>query len=184
MRLRYPPRCASNGLTKPNRQYLALLGGYLSPRKCEDPRESPITGETLEYPSNSLYPAGTVCAKDFSKQSCFSVGESGSPLTVQEGDKSSFSIHGILSFVKGCDVFTFGTTNTKKKNAQLNQQTENPSTYTKLSCFLPWIAAQYNLTYLANKDVDPACSVGSGNPEDGNQPCRITLSNLIEGLHW
>ena len=29
MRLRYPPRRASNSLTKPNHQYLALLGGYL-----------------------------------------------------------------------------------------------------------------------------------------------------------
>ena len=99
---------------------------------------------------------------------------------VQEGDKSSFVIHGILSFVKGCDVFTFGTTKIEKKNAQLSQQTENPSTYTKLSCFLPWIAAQYNMTYLANKDVDTACSVGSGNPEDDNEPCRMTPSNIIE----
>merc|ERR1712106_151962 len=145
--------------------------------KCEDPSKSPITGEELQHPSNSSYPAATVCAKDFSRQSCFSTGESGSPLMVEDDQK--FAIEGILSFVKGCDVFTFGTTNIERENAQLNQQTENPSAYTKLSCFLPWIAKQYGMTYQASGKDDPACSVGSGNPDE-EEPCRITPSNLVE----
>ena len=82
--------------------------------------------------------------------------------------------------MKGCDVFTFGTTNSEKGNAQLNQQTENPSTYTKLSCFLPWIAEQYDMEYEDTESPDPACLVGSGNPNDGDELCRITPSNLIE----
>jgi len=146
--------------------------------KCEDPIVTAISGAALQFPSNSSYPAGTVCAKDFSKQSCFSTGESGSPLMIQSGDDSNYSIEGILSFVKGCDVFTFGTISTEKKNAQLNQQTENPSTYTKLSCYLPWVAEQYGMDYEPSEDL--ACLSGSGNPDDGDQPCRITPSNLIE----
>jgi hypothetical protein len=35
MRLSNPPRCASNSLTKPNRQYLVLPGGYLSPTNSD-----------------------------------------------------------------------------------------------------------------------------------------------------
>eukprot|EP00092_Neocalanus_flemingeri_P036130 GFUD01039335.1.p1 GENE.GFUD01039335.1~~GFUD01039335.1.p1 ORF type:complete len:617 (-),score=141.95 GFUD01039335.1:13-1863(-) len=146
--------------------------------KCEDPTVTAIDGGALTFPSNSSYPAGTSCAKDFSKQSCFSKGDSGSPLMVQEGNQSQFSILGILSFVKGCDVFSFGTTNSEKNNAQLNQQTENPSTYTTLYCFLPWIAEQYGMEYEGM--ADPACLVASGNPDDGEEPCRITPSNLIE----
>ena len=48
---------------------------------CEDPKNSPLC-ISLQYPSNSSYPKGTVCAKDFTKQSCFSTGDSGSPLMV------------------------------------------------------------------------------------------------------
>jgi len=151
--------------------------------KCEDPKNESITGGALKFPSNSSYPAATVCAKDFSKQSCFSQGESGSPLMVErgDGDRLRFSIEGILSFVKGCDVFTFGTTDTTKKNAQLNQQTENPTTYTKLFCFLPWIAEKYGMDYEGSGQEDSACMVASGgNPDNRNELCRNTPSNLVE----
>jgi len=147
--------------------------------KCEDPKKNSITGEALQFPSNSSYPAATLCAKDFSKQSCFSQGESGSPLMVES--KERFSIEGLLSFVKGCDVFTFGTTDAEKNNAQLNQQTENPTTYTKLSCFLPWIAEQYGMEYEGSGQEDQACLVASGgNPDSRNEVCRNTPSNLVE----
>jgi len=148
---------------------------------CEDPKDSPFCFP-LKYPSNSSYPPGTVCAKDFTKRSCFSTGDSGSPLMVTNEDDTR-SIEGVLSFVKGCDQFEFG----EEKAAfsigttyTLEQRAENPATYTKLSCFLPWIAAQYNMNYENTGLPDPACSQGTGDPQDGQNICRNTPSNFFE----
>jgi len=145
-------------------------------QRCRDPLRNAITGDKLKHPSNSVYPAGVVCAKDFSKQSCFSQGESGSPLMVERGGK--FHAEGMLSFVKGCDVFSFGTINEAKGNAQLNQQSENPAVYTKLGCYMNWIAEQYGMTY--NGEADPSCEKSFGDPENSKEVCRITPSNLLD----
>jgi len=91
-----------------------------------------------------------------------------------------FYVEGVLSFVKGCDVFTFGATNEAETNFQLNQRSENPTTYTKLSCFLPWIAEQYGLDYKMSGTEDSACKQSSGNQNDGDNTCRITPSNLVD----
>ena len=45
---------------------------------CEDPKRIQIYGRELAYPSNTSYPAGTVCAKELTRH-CFSGGDSGSP---------------------------------------------------------------------------------------------------------
>jgi len=131
--------------------------------KCEDPKNS--TFGRLKCPSNTSYPPATVCAFDFAKQACFSPGESGSPLmtrlyepkekqadpSIEESDEiqksQRFLVEGILSFVKGrgCDIFS-----------------NNPSAYTKLSCYLPWIANQYGMDYDYGEPSDPKCS--NGNP--------------------
>ena len=34
--------------------------------------------------------------------------------------------------------------------------------YTKLSCFLPWVAAQYDMDYTPGDEEDPDCSKGNG----------------------
>merc|ERR1712106_835017 len=79
---------------------------------CRDPLLNGVFGGVLTNASNSYYPPATVCAKDFSRQSCFSTGDSGSPLMVTEKNRPKrFYAEGILSFVKGCDVFTFGAIN-------------------------------------------------------------------------
>ena len=92
-----------------------------------------------------------------------------------------FYAEGILSFVKGCDVFTFGAVDANNTKWQLNQQTENPSTYTKLSCFLPWVAKQYDLDYKFDGPTDPACVESQGDPLDEEKNiCRITPSNLLD----
>jgi len=151
---------------------------------CQDPTSNPITGDELSFPSNSSYPKATVCAKDFSSQSCFSFGDAGSPLMASDDSGSKYSVIGFLSFVKGCDVFSFGTINPAKNHAQLNQQTENPAVYTLLSCFVDWIARQYDLLYEESeserRNSSPACFHGSGSPNSDNQVCRITPSNLME----
>jgi len=150
--------------------------------KCQDPQLDGVFGGELEFPSNTFYPPGTVCATDFSTQSCFSTGDSGSPLMKAEKTRPMrFYAEGILSFVKGCNVFTFGATDLNETRWQLNQQSQNPSTYTKLSCFLPWVAAQYGLDYKPDGPTDPACVEGQGDPLDEEKNiCRITPSGLTD----
>jgi hypothetical protein len=183
--------------------------------KCEDPQES-VFGR-MKCPSNTPYPPGTICAIDFARQACFSPGESGSPLMIQEGkgkddqedycikddqddlddqddqddqddvddqddpddqedycdqgnqdnqddqvdqDKKNntkrFYAEGILSFVKGrgCDVYS-----------------NNPSAYTKLSCFLPWIAREYGMDYDPPSEDDPQCTRGTAGSISQKSEC-------------
>jgi len=123
-----------------------------------------------------------VCARDFSLQSCFSTGDSGSPLMITDTNDRRY-IEGVLSFVKGCDQFRIGEDQEDFSTGTtytLAQRATNPATYTKLSCFLPWIAAQYNMEYESTGVVDQACTTGSGDPNDDENTCRNTLSNAFD----
>ena len=61
----------------------------------------------------------------------------------------------------------------------LAQRATNPATYTKLSCFLPWIASKYGLQYEGDSQTDPACSKGEGDPTDVNKPnCTTAISQI------
>merc|ERR1719250_555916 len=76
---------------------------------CEDPIKAAVNDDLLLFPSNSSYPAGTVCAKDWTRQSCFSSGDSGSPLMIKDSSGSQrYYIEGVLSFIRGCTIFEFG----------------------------------------------------------------------------
>ena len=47
------------------------------------------------------------------------------------------------------------------------QETRNPSVYTKLSCFLPWIAEQYSMVFDDKvEDENKECSEGNGDIND------------------
>ena len=46
--------------------------------------------------------------------------------------------------------------------SQLDQLSDNPAVYTKLSCYLPWVAAQYNMDFTPPGEPDPACLNGNG----------------------
>ena len=48
--------------------------------ECRDPTFNEVTGVQLEYPSNTYYPPGLVCAKENTRWFCPTSGESGSPL--------------------------------------------------------------------------------------------------------
>ena len=75
--------------------------------KCEDPKTLPIrpttlypnAGRPLNYPSNSYYPPGTVCAVEKLGKFCPTSGESGSPLMVTD-DEGKMVAEGINSFIK------------------------------------------------------------------------------------
>ena len=79
-------------------------------------------------------------------------------------------IEGILSFTKGCSLFDLWNrrnTVTGRSTSYLEQESANPSVYTKLSCFLPWIAEQYNMDYdSTSTDDDDECSTSIGNKNE------------------
>ena len=141
-------------------------------------------------PSDTFYPPGVVCASQLLRQICPTSGESGSPLMTQEqGGFKRFTTEGILSFTKGCTYFGFGPVTdyfvpvfktieeTEERNTEANTLFEisaNPQAYTKLHCYLPWIAEQYDLDfeYPSGSLDDPTCINGTGNPEEiGDVQC-------------
>ena len=75
------------------------------------------------------------------------------------------------------------------RTASLSQETENSSVYTKLSCFLPWIANQYDMDITENiEDENLECSKGSGDINDFNSDeCRCTCAGeslCIFPFYW
>ena len=136
-------------------------------------------GVPLANPTDIFYPAGTICANEFAAQFCFLSGESGSPLMANEEKRPNrLYAEGILSSVRGCNVFNMGNSNDARTEFQLTQFSENPAIYTKLSCFLPWVARQYGLDYDGDPATDQTCRMGSGG-DSPPQPCRETISNLL-----
>ncbi len=67
---------------------------------------------------------------------------------------------------------TIAKTIGKNRLSFLYQATKTPAVYTKLSCFLPWIAEQYGMEFDNNiEDLD--CTQGAGNISDFNADlCR------------
>merc|ERR1712037_64735 len=154
--------------------------------KCADPTKTTLYGLNVTYPSNTYYPPATVCAVDATAQSCFSTGDSGSPLMVKEEKRPQrFFIEGILSFVKGCEQLVFGARGADKLRFNLNQNSENPAAYAKLSCHLPWVADQYGLSY--DGVPDESCSTGTGptvpfnSTHDYDAVCRETKGTGLLG---
>ena len=66
----------------------------------------------------------------------------------------------------------------------LDQHSVNPAVYAKLSCFLPWVAAQYDMEYSPPGDPDPACLTGNGDiTEVTTEVCRTNpFNNYYDGL--
>ena len=153
--------------------------------KCRDPVKTQAFGQDVKYPSDSYYPPATVCAVDVTSQSCFSTGEAGSPLMVQEESGSRrqrYFIEGLLSFVKGCEQFAFGARDQARTKFELLQNSENPSAYVKLSCHLPWIAEQYGLSY--DGIEDETCSKGTGLKVPADPVCRQAPGSDLTGKEY
>ena len=174
--------------------------------QCGDPTYSEFA--TLNYtykdPSNTFYPPGVVCAKEFNGELCPTSGESGSPLmTLATEDSQRLTTQGLLSFVKGCTIFGFGRfppyigpllsieygvgTLSTLQNVQTNtfyHTSDNPLVYTKIRCYLPWVAEQYDLEFTGSSSIedDPECISGSGilGEEEEEEGCSNTPSSLSE----
>lgn len=164
-------------------QYFSKQWHYnMTVETCKDPQTF-INNSTLEFYTNSYYPPGTVCATEIFRKFCPTSGESGSPLMVKD-ERSRFVAEGIQSFIKGCSAVTF--LEVSATYSILEQFSENPSVYTKLSCYLPWIATQYNMEYTASGEPDPACLTGNGDiTEVTAKVCRtnpviVTLDYIEE----
>ena len=133
--------------------------------ECRDPNEDDLFANfvfTYQFPSNTYYPPGLVCAKEYQRSFCPTSGESGSTL-MKENSEGRFEANGILSFIKGCSMFRFAENLQSyivfESHNTLDQGSVNPSVYTKLSCFLPWIADQYNLGKENNQAIALSCSL-------------------------
>merc|ERR1719189_559099 len=89
-------------------------------------------------------------------------------------------IEGILSYIKGCELLSVsapaGSANL------LFQESQNPNVYTKLSCFLPWIAEQYNMEYESPGITEKECTTGTGNKTEiagaGEWRCACSTESL------
>ena len=84
------------------------------------------------------------------------------------------------TFPKGCSAFNFY--NFTSTWSLLYQASDNPAVYTKLSCYLPWVAAQYDMDYTPPGDPDPACNTGNGDiTEVTAEVCRTSpFSNVYD----
>ena len=141
-------------------------------KPCQDPN-------TFKFPSNSSYPPGVMCAVEKFGEFCPSSGESGSPLMVQEDSK--FSAYGISSFIKGCSVFYIASRPAVGESF-LVQKSINPTVYTKLSCYLPWIAEQYQMEYEANENIDSDCVNFTGDINEVTADvCRVIATEYEAG---
>ena len=76
-----------------------------------------------------------------------------------------------MSYIKGCTLLGVATTS---GGSYIEQESQNPNVYTKLSCFLPWIADQYGMEY--DQSGEEECVNGVGNKTEIAEECRIADS--------
>ena len=141
---------------------------------CRDPVTDFLTGTGYKYPTNSFYPPATMCATEINGEFCPTSGESGSPLMVAD-QQGRLVAAGITSFTKGCSSFSFAQI--FDDYSELSQLSENPAVYTRLSCYLPWVAEQYDMEYSPPEETDPACQTGQGDINEVTaEVCRTNPS--------
>ena len=128
--------------------------------ECKDPVTEFFTELPFNFPTDSYYPPGTICARETNREFCPTSGESGSPLMVR-GQEDRLEAVGLNSFIKGCSDFDFREVPDLPVSV-LNQLSDNPAVYTRLSCYLPWVAAQYNMDYTPDGEPHPDCLNGRG----------------------
>ena len=155
--------------------------------ECRNPTRSEVLSTNYTYPSTANYPPGLICAKEVTGRFCPNDGDSGAPLMAQRSD-GRFYMEGHLSFLWGCDFFQLGPITKEKTVFQFNSISENPLAYTKLSCYLPWVAEQFGLFYQDQSTTDEACQKGSSHKPaivdsaQFNVTCRETRGTSVTGF--
>ncbi|XP_040582967.1 serine protease 33 [Lepeophtheirus salmonis] len=94
------------------------------------------------------FPKGLVCAAASGRDSC--QGDSGGPLMAQQRNSDRYSWIGIVSFGVGC------------------AQPGYPGAYTRTSCFLDWIASQFDMKGIStslgsSSSWSTSCPIGENN---------------------
>lgn len=97
--------------------------------ECKEPSRTEAFDTVIEYPSKAYYPPGLICAKDVTSRFCPTAGDSGSPLMVQEEKSERFYLEGLLSYLKGCDKFSF-----QQSNRVISTYKRNPACDTCTAC--------------------------------------------------
>ena len=96
-------------------------------------------------------------------------------MTLEDG---KYVVQGLQSFSKGCSNFDYRYFNIQ---TNLIQQSVNPSVYTKVSCYLPWIAEQNDMEYAKPDIIDSDCITGNGNINDVTaEICRTIPTRFLE----
>ena len=87
-------------------------------------------------------------------------------------------MEGLLSYMKGCTLFS--VSESTSGSALLYQESQNPNVYTKLSCFLPWIAEQYRMSYDSIGSEDE-CTNGVGDKSEVKEAgeCRTQAAYKV-----
>merc|ERR1719195_339105 len=97
-----------------------------------------------------------------------------------DSSSSKMYIEGILSYIKGCELLAVSAP--AGSASILLQESQNPNVYTKLSCFLPWIAEQYNMEYDNTGITEAECEAGTGNKDEiaeaGECRCACSAESL------
>ena len=150
-------------------------------KTCVDPNFNKAFNLPYNFPTDTYYPPGLMCAKDFTRGTCFTPGDSGSTLMAREETRPQrYYMEGLLSFIKNCDALAFSNVMSVSQQDTsvflLIQSNENPAAYTRISCFLPWVAKQYGLSYPEDPE-DQHCRQGTG-VEATSQDCRAAVSEL------
>ena len=96
-----------------------------------------------------------------------------------DSTSSKLYIEGLLSYIKGCTLLSVSEPAFQGGASLLFQESANPNVYTKLSCFLPWIAEQYNMEYESPGITEAECESGTGNKDDiaEDGECRCACSS-------
>ena len=141
--------------------------------ECRDP-------EWMMIANSSFYPQGVICARDPSASSCFHFGNSGSglllPFAGWLGGPQRFSWVGSLSMYNGCDQATTVDISGSIREAMAG---ENPGVFTQATCYLPWIAKEYEMELSPElKRLAGQCSPAKGRMEEPRlNSCKTNLGS-------
>ena len=137
------------------------VSSQVVPTNCSDP--------SWMGDSNTYYPFGTECYADPSSASCFLFGNSGSGV-VRKTDNGGYAFTGPLSMSKSCDQVWI-------TDNQITYSSENPGVFTDAYCYLPWIAAEYQMLMPAWWTPKVECSRDRGKRSNIDQEvCNSTDS--------
>jgi len=145
----------------------ALMDEVIDCQEPADQYDDLTPSERASY-IKPYYPPKGKCFRDRTMMSCPNFGISGSglmrPILTNTRGDIRYSFFGPLSFHRGCQVNLIQREQTASDAALFIRQAINPTFFTEAICYMPWIAAKYNMRMPSNFDYPQSCtSDGIGN---------------------